>query len=92
MPDAVIDPMADGLDASVKLQARCALPIIFATASEEPKRPIAGTVWLCKPFGLDQLAEALRQVAQRTAAPALAPVRVPVAPSAQQAQPTWQRA
>ncbi|MDR6859631.1 response regulator [Variovorax guangxiensis] len=86
-------PALSGLELADKLQARCALPIIFATASQEPDRPIAGSVWLCKPFGLDQLAEALRQAAQRrTAISALAPMQVPVPPLTQEAQPTWQRA
>jgi len=84
-------PALSGLELAGKLQARCGLPIIFATASQVPDRPIAGSVWLCKPFGLDQLADALRQVAQlRTAASASMPAPMP--PSPQAAQPTWQRA
>ena len=54
-------PALSGLELADKLQARCTLPIIFATASQAPSRPLPGTVWLNKPFGIDQLAEALRQ-------------------------------
>jgi len=86
-------PALSGLDLAGKLQARCGLPIIFATASQMPERPIAGSVWLCKPFGLDQLADALRQVSQlRAAASASGPILAPMPPSPREAQPNWQRA
>lgn len=42
-------PGLSGLELADKLQTRCGLPIIFATASQAPERPITGTVWLCKP-------------------------------------------
>jgi CheY-like chemotaxis protein len=86
-------PALSGLELADKLQARCALPIIFATASQEPDRPIAGSVWLCKPFGLDQLANALRQIVQPSkAVSGLPPMQVPVPPLTQEAQPILQRA
>ena len=54
-------PALSGLELAGKLQARCKLPIIFATGMRLPKVPVPGTVWLGKPFSLAQLAEALRQ-------------------------------
>lgn len=84
-------PALSGLELAGKLQARCGLPIIFATASQVPERPMPGSVWLSKPFGLDQLADALRQVTQlRNTAPTSMPTPAPLAQL--QAQPTWQRA
>ena len=57
-------PALSGLELAGKLQARCKLPIIFATASQPPEGAPAGTYWLCKPFGVEQLAEALRAVTE----------------------------
>jgi len=54
-------PALSGLELAGKLQARCGLPIIFATGTQVPKVPVPGTVWLGKPFSLEQLADALRQ-------------------------------
>ena len=86
-------PALSGLELAGKLQARCGLPIIFATASQMPERPIAGSVWLCKPFGLDQLGDALRQVARlRDPAVPSATMLAPTPLSSLEAQPTWQRA
>jgi DNA-binding response OmpR family regulator len=55
-------PALSGLELAGKLQARCRLPIIFA--SKAPDRPPHGAVWLCKPFSLEQLREALRQASR----------------------------
>ncbi|MBT2302751.1 response regulator [Variovorax paradoxus] len=57
-------PALSGLELAGKLQARCKLPIIFATGSKAPDGPLHRAVWLCKPFGLEQLREALRQASQ----------------------------
>lgn len=57
-------PALSGLELAGKLQARCKLPIIFATGSKAPDRPLHGAVWLCKPFSIEQLREALRQASQ----------------------------
>lgn len=63
-------PALSGLELAGKLQARCRLPIIFATARQAPDRPIPDTFWLAKPFGVEQLADALRQVARLHGKPA----------------------
>ena len=63
-------PALSGLELADKLQARCTLPIIFATASQAPSTPLPGTVWLNKPFGIEQLAQALRQVRRPRTQPA----------------------
>jgi CheY-like chemotaxis protein len=63
-------PGLSGLELADKLQTRCGLPIIFATASQAPERPITGTVWLCKPFSIEQLGDALRQAARLRPGPA----------------------
>ena len=64
-------PGLSGLELAGKLQARCELPIVFATASAPPEKPAAGTAWLCKPFSVEQLGEALRQVTHLGPAPAV---------------------
>ncbi|VTU37166.1 Transcriptional regulatory protein TcrA [Variovorax sp. PBS-H4] len=62
-------PGLSGLELADKLQSRCGLPIIFATASKPPERTLPGTLWLCKPFSIEQLGEALRQAARLRPAP-----------------------
>ena len=57
-------PALSGLELAGKLQARCKLPIIFATARKMPDAPLHGAVWLSKPFSLEQLREALGQASQ----------------------------
>lgn len=64
-------PALSGLELAGKLQARCKLPIIFATGRKMPEGPLHGAVWLSKPFSLEQLREALRQ-ASRLVEPTLA--------------------
>jgi CheY-like chemotaxis protein len=63
-------PGLSGLELADKLRSRCGLPIIFATASQAPERPITGTFWLCKPFSIEQLGDVLRQAARLRPAPA----------------------
>ena len=57
-------PALSGLELAGKLQTRCRLPIIFATGRKAPDKLPHDAVWLCKPFSLDQLGEALRQASQ----------------------------
>lgn len=57
-------PALSGLELAGKLQARCKLPIIFATGSKMPDGPLYSAVWLSKPFSLEQLREALRQATE----------------------------
>jgi CheY-like chemotaxis protein len=57
-------PALSGLELAGKLQARCKLPIIFATGRKAPDGPLHSAVWLCKPFSLEQLRGALRQASQ----------------------------
>jgi DNA-binding response OmpR family regulator len=55
-------PALSGLDLVEILQAQHKLRVIFATGQPRPAKPIAGTVWLQKPFGVDELQAALRGI------------------------------
>jgi CheY-like chemotaxis protein len=57
-------PGLSGRDLAEKLQRRCDLPVIFATAQPAPARLPARGIWLRKPYSIDQLEEALAQAAQ----------------------------
>ncbi|CAN7518819.1 Response regulator receiver domain-containing protein [Variovorax sp. CF079] len=57
-------PALSGLELAGKLQSRCKLPVIFATGRKAPDGPLHSAVWLCKPFSLEQLRDALRQASQ----------------------------
>lgn len=57
-------PALSGLELAGKLQARCKLPIIFATGRKAPDAPLQGAVWLCKPFSIEQLRDALCQASR----------------------------
>ncbi|MGJ7486119.1 response regulator [Variovorax sp. LT2P21] len=55
-------PALSGLDLVEILQAQHKLRVIFATGQPRPAKPIPGTVWLQKPFGVDELQAALRGI------------------------------
>lgn len=59
-------PALSGLDLVEILQAQHKLRVIFATGQPRPAHPIPGTVWLQKPFGVDELQAALQGI-ERTA-------------------------
>lgn len=52
-------PALSGRQLAEKLQARHRVPVIFCTAEAEPKVPSPGCLWLCKPYGIAQLSDAL---------------------------------
>ena len=62
-------PALSGFDLVEILQANHKLRVIFATGQIRPEEPMPGTVWLQKPFGLDDLSAALDGVVPVTAAP-----------------------
>lgn len=55
-------PALSGLDLVDILQAQDKLRVIFATGQPRPANPIPGTVWLQKPFGVDELQAALQGI------------------------------
>jgi CheY-like chemotaxis protein len=55
-------PALSGLDLVEILQAQHKLRVIFATGQPRPAKPIPGTVWLQKPFGVDELQDALQGI------------------------------
>jgi DNA-binding response OmpR family regulator len=55
-------PALSGLDLVEILQAQHKLRVIFATGQPRPTHPIPGTVWLQKPFGVDELQAALQGI------------------------------
>lgn len=57
-------PALSGLDLAEILRSRYKLEIIFATGRPRPETPIPGSVWLQKPFDVEQLEAALRQIRQ----------------------------
>lgn len=59
-------PALSGLDLVDILQAQHKLRVIFATGQPRPPNPIPGTVWLQKPFGVDQLQAALQGIERQT--------------------------
>lgn len=59
-------PALSGLDLVDILQAQNKLRVIFATGQPRPARPIPGTVWLQKPFGVNELQAALQGIERRT--------------------------
>ncbi|MES1264578.1 MAG: response regulator [Variovorax sp.] len=61
-------PALSGLDLAEALRARHRLAVIFATGRPRPDNPIPGTFWLQKPYDVDQLEAALRQVGDSAAA------------------------
>ena len=56
-------PALSGYDLVESLLAHHQLRVIFATGQTRPARPVAGTLWLQKPFGIEQLEEALATAA-----------------------------
>ncbi len=60
-------PALSGIDLVEILQANHKLRVIFATGQRRPDKPIPGTIWLQKPFGLDELSAALEGVEQMPA-------------------------
>ncbi|MGI4779917.1 MAG: response regulator [Janthinobacterium lividum] len=55
-------PALSGIDLVEIIQPSHKLRVIFATGQMRPEAPIPGTVWLQKPFGLDELSAALHGV------------------------------
>lgn len=62
-------PALSGIDLVEILQPSHKLRVIFATGQMRPEAPMPGTVWLQKPFGLDELSAALRGAGARTPTP-----------------------
>ena len=59
-------PALSGLDLVEILQAQHKLRVIFATGQPRAAHPIPGTVWLQKPFGVDELQAALQGIERQT--------------------------
>ena len=55
-------PALSGIDLVEILQAHHKLRVIFATGQARPPQPIPGTIWLQKPFGIDELSDALQGI------------------------------
>lgn len=55
-------PALSGIDLVEILQANHKLRVIFATGQARPAEPMPDTIWLQKPFGFEELAEALRGI------------------------------
>ncbi len=55
-------PALSGLDLVEILQADEKLQVIFATGRPRPESPPVGSVWLQKPFGVDELMAVLRGI------------------------------
>jgi DNA-binding response OmpR family regulator len=55
-------PALSGIDLVEILQAQRKLRVIFATGRARPSEPMPGTIWLQKPFGVDELSDALQGV------------------------------
>ncbi len=70
-------PALSGYDLVASLHERHAMPVIFATGQPRPAQPVAGTLWLQKPFRVDQLEAVLAQAATEVVT-ASAPVAVAV--------------
>jgi len=62
-------PALSGIDLVEILQPSHKLRVIFATGQMRPEAPMPGTVWLQKPFGLDELSAALCGAGARTPTP-----------------------
>lgn len=60
-------PALSGIDLVEILQAQRKLRVIFATGRPRPSQPMPGTVWLQKPFGIDELSAALQGVERQDA-------------------------
>jgi DNA-binding response OmpR family regulator len=67
-------PALSGLDLAEMLGDR--LAVIFATGREAPGTPIAGAVWLRKPYAVAQLEAALAQASAMRLSPAAATATV----------------
>lgn len=57
-------PGLSGRDLAEKLQGRCDLPVIFATARPAPDPMPRRGIWLRKPYSVEQLEDALAQAVQ----------------------------
>ncbi len=55
-------PALSGLDLVEILHADDKLKVIFATGRPRPESPPPGTVWLQKPFGVDELSAVLKGI------------------------------
>ena len=55
-------PALSGIDLVEILQANHKLRVIFATGQARPSQPIPDTIWLQKPFGIDELSAALQGI------------------------------
>ncbi|MDH6165337.1 CheY-like chemotaxis protein [Variovorax boronicumulans] len=56
-------PALSGLDLAERLLRDYRVPVIFVTGQAQPAKELAGTTWLRKPYTVEQLTEALEQVA-----------------------------
>lgn len=63
-------PGLSGRDLAEKLEARCALPVIFATGQPAPDQMPRHGIWLRKPYSIDQLQEALARATRLGSDPA----------------------
>ncbi|MDM0106711.1 response regulator [Variovorax sp. J22R24] len=61
-------PALSGMDLVESLRTRQKLEVIFATGRPAPAEPIEGTLWLQKPFTVEQLESALSRAKNRTEA------------------------
>jgi len=56
-------PALSGLDLAERLLRDHHVPVIFVTGQAQPVKTLEGTTWLRKPYTVEQLTEALEQVA-----------------------------
>ena len=57
-------PALSGCELAERLQARARMPVIFATGRQAPEQSMPGTIWLRKPYLVEQLEEALSEAAK----------------------------
>ncbi|RZL87466.1 MAG: response regulator [Variovorax sp.] len=57
-------PALSGCELAEMLQARCRVPVIFATGREPPAQAMQGTIWLQKPYSVAQMKQALSEAAR----------------------------
>jgi CheY-like chemotaxis protein len=63
-------PGLSGRDLAEKLEARCDLPVIFATGQPAPDLMPRRGIWLRKPYSVEQLQEALARATRLGSDPA----------------------
>jgi len=55
-------PGLSGRDLAAKLLSTGHVPVIFASGEPAPAQPPSGSVWLCKPYALEELKRALSRL------------------------------